>query len=65
MYVAIAKILNKINKKYKMQEILSRKKEFIIVVYHKKDAIVKNRFAKKNIVSALILVFYAHKLVNA
>ena len=41
-----------------------RKREFIIVAHHKKDVIVKNLSAKKNIVNVLMLEFHAQMSVN-
>lgn len=64
VYVAIVKILKKTDKKFRMQEFQWKKKEYIIAAYRKKDAIVKNHFAKKNIANALIQGFYVPKLAN-
>jgi hypothetical protein len=65
VYVVIVKIYKKINNQFRMHEAQSKKKEFIIVVYHKNDVIAKNHSAKKNIVNVLTREYYAHKPVNA
>lgn len=52
-------------KKFKMQKTQQKRKVYIIVVCHKKDAIAKNHFAKKSIANALIQTYYVHRHASA